>query len=150
MKTLQIISAIASISSWVIAIYFQWQGEEQLRVIVAVATGMVFPLIVGFSFVTKKGKNNHAAVSKISGKVKIPNPPTDLIPGAQKGPIDIYYPCLFKHIPNLEIECIEGKIVIEKKEQRKDGFIIQLVKTPNSRSGKNGLVLRWIAKGILD
>ena len=138
LRVLQIIEvggAIASVSSWTIALYFQWQGEPRTQRNIAIATAAAFVVLV----VLAHRRRVIAArdLQTISDEIIL-----SLDIGRE---YEIFYSTRFKRPPFLKTTCIEGGIDFDIIEQRPDGFKFKT--RGSSAYGTPNLKVRFTAVG---
>lgn len=135
MTILQIAGSIASISAWVVALFFQWQGDPGVALNIAIITAVAFSLGTGFFYLWPRiiGKQ----IASLSDEI--------IISLNFNREYEVLYPRPFKRTPNLRIECTEGGIDFEIVDQRADGFRFRTL-GPDAY-GSPHLRIRWTAKG---
>jgi hypothetical protein len=143
MKILGIAGSIASISSWVIAIYFQWHGTSSVQRNIASVTGLVFFLATILIHARTRKKpdslNSQPSYHTQTGKMELTKR-TD-------SDCEVFYPRPFANTPNLTLRASKGSVEMRILEQRPDGFRFRTGSL--SYSVGVGLWVEWEARGIL-
>jgi len=150
LRIIELFGSLSSISAWVFA-YVQWQGEQRTLTLIAIGTGFLLLLIaVVARFSERKVSASHKKSDfevlsdemsvKAIGYRRMIGPPD---PDANHS---VHYPRLFKHLPNLKIECTKGRSRITVLDERTDGFKFRVTE---SRPLKGKIRIKWTATGDL-
>lgn len=150
LRIIEISGAIASISAWLIA-YTQWDGEAQIKSIVAAITGIILGSVAIWARIQKIKDKGNTLYEVLSDELYIePQPAAKmLVPPIERYRYinNIKYHRPFKYLPNLKVECIRGKAEIRILEEKEDYFVFKAIKPTFSIFKK--IKVRWIAKGEL-
>lgn len=146
LKIIKTTGAIASISAWVMA-YIQWNGEDQIKSLIAAITGIILGIIAIWAHRTKSKSKVDMSFETLSDELYIePQPAAKmLVPERNKYVYNVNYPRLFKYLPNLKVECTRGKAEIRILEETENHFKIKAIRSTFPIMKK--IKIRWVAKG---
>jgi len=137
-KFVEIGGAVASISSWYIAIYYQWHGTSSAQRNLALATGAFFLAVVVFArFKLRQAKERGIDIQ--SGSIDLTH--------RQDKQYEVFYPRRFASTPNLTLRAASGSVELTVIEERPDGFRFQ--KGSSAYRVGRGLTIAWVARGVL-
>ena len=146
LRIIEITGAVASISAWVLA-YTQWNGEGQIKSVIAAMTGIILGIIAILAHRAESKNKVNMSFETLSDELYVkPQPVAKMLtPERNKYVYNINYPRPFKYLPNLKVECVRGKAEIRILEEKEDHFKIRAIGSTFSRLNK--IKIRWIAKG---
>ena len=137
MRYLDIAAAVATISAWIVAVYFQWQGDASLQRNILIGTGLAFLVVVAARrVIERRTPRAH------------PYEQTDVMRIAVdfNREYEVFYPRSFKRPPLLHVECVSGQVDFDVIEQRADGFKLR-TRGGSAAGPVDGIRLKWSAKG---
>lgn len=148
LRIIEITGAVSSISAWVLA-YSQWNGEGQIKSIIAAITGIILGIIaiLAYRLESKNKVKVNVPFETLSDELYVePQPSAKLLtPNRNKYVYSINYPRPFKHCPNLKVESVRRKAEIRILEEKEDHFKIRVIGSAFPILKK--IKIRWIARG---
>ncbi|WP_155313812.1 hypothetical protein [Desulfosarcina ovata] len=150
-KILEITGALASISAWIMA-YFNWQGDDHTKTMIAAFTGIVLAILTIWAHYSKHQKDTSNEKYDILSDILFVMPEPDvkvLGPKKNRNVYTINYPRPFKFLPNLKVECIRGGGKLILFDETKESFKIKVVRPMIPRPFLKKVKVHWIAKGQL-